>query len=73
MRVLAVSDEEVPGLALASSTLRPDLILGAGDLPGALTVLSGLPGPAAEAMKPWTGRAQALLDARTALAAMARG
>ncbi|CAM3314575.1 metallophosphoesterase family protein [Tsukamurella hominis] len=35
MRVLAVSDEEVPGLALASSTLRPDLILGAGDLPGA--------------------------------------
>lgn len=34
MRVLAVSDEEVRGLALASSTLRPDLILGAGDLPG---------------------------------------
>lgn len=34
MRVLAVSDEEVPGLALASSTLRPDLILGAGDLTG---------------------------------------
>ncbi|ADG77834.1 Metallophosphoesterase OS=Tsukamurella paurometabola (strain ATCC 8368 / DSM / CCUG 35730 /CIP 100753 / JCM 10117 / KCTC 9821 / NBRC 16120 / NCIMB 702349/ NCTC 13040) OX=521096 GN=Tpau_1203 PE=4 SV=1 [Tsukamurella paurometabola] len=35
MRVLAVSDEEVPGLTLASTTLRPDLILGAGDLPGA--------------------------------------
>lgn len=35
MRVLAVSDEEVPGLALASSTLEPDLIMGAGDLPGA--------------------------------------
>ncbi|WP_040766255.1 metallophosphoesterase [Tsukamurella sp. 1534] len=34
MRVLAVSDEEVPALALASSTLQPDLILGAGDLPG---------------------------------------
>ncbi|MET9328914.1 metallophosphoesterase [Tsukamurella sp. NPDC003166] len=34
MRVLAVSDEEVPGLALASSALRPDLILGAGDLSG---------------------------------------
>ncbi|GAB3133293.1 metallophosphoesterase [Tsukamurella serpentis] len=34
MRVLAVSDEPVPGLALASSTLAPELILGAGDLPG---------------------------------------
>ncbi|GAA1075377.1 metallophosphoesterase family protein [Tsukamurella spumae] len=34
MRVLAVSDEEVPGLALASSELVPDLILGAGDLSG---------------------------------------
>lgn len=34
MRVLAVSDEEVTGLALPSSTLRPDLILGAGDLRG---------------------------------------
>ena len=47
--------------------------LEAGDLAGAVAALDGLDGPAAQAMAPWRAHAQALLDARAALAAMARG
>ena len=48
--------------------------LDAGDLAGALAALKGLAGPAAAAMADWVGQAQALLDARAALASMtARG
>lgn len=47
--------------------------LEAGDLEGAVHALDGLTGPARAAMSDWTGRAQALLDARAAVAAMARG
>ena len=48
-------------------------LLAAGDLPGALTVLKTLQGPAATAMANWTSQAQALVDARQALAQMAAG
>ena len=47
--------------------------LDAGDLAGTLKALEALDGPAAQAMAPWRGQAQALLDARAALAEMARG
>lgn len=43
----------------------------AGDLKGAIEVLGRLNGPAAEAVRDWTGRAQALIEARAALAALA--
>ena len=45
--------------------------LDAGDLAGTLKALAGLSGPAAAAMANWRGRAQALLDARSALVEMA--
>ncbi|MCB8877355.1 COG4223 family protein [Acidisoma silvae] len=48
-------------------------LLAAGDLPGALTVLKMLQGPAATAMTVWVSQAQALVDARQALAQMAAG
>ena len=47
--------------------------LDAGDLAGALAALRPLDGQAAEVMAEWRARAQALLDARAALAGMARG
>ncbi len=47
--------------------------LEAGDLAGAVAALNGLAGPAAAAMADWTSQARALLEARSALAAMARG
>jgi hypothetical protein len=46
--------------------------LDAGDLGGALAALDGLDAPAAKAMAGWRAQAQALLDARAALAATAR-
>ncbi len=46
-------------------------LLAAGDLPGTLAVLATLQGPAATAMAPWMADAQALVDARQALAQMA--
>jgi hypothetical protein len=45
--------------------------LDAGDLTGAVQSLDGLAGPAAAAIKPWRDQAQALLDARAALAKLA--
>jgi hypothetical protein len=47
--------------------------LEAGDLAGAVAALDALDGPAAQAMADWRAKAQSLLDARAALAAMARG
>ena len=47
--------------------------LDAGDLQGALAALDSLDPGAAPAMAPWRRDAQALLDARAALAALARG
>ena len=48
-------------------------LLDAGDLPGAVTALDGLAGPAAAAMAPWRAQAQSLLDARAALITAANG
>ncbi|HUZ65003.1 MAG TPA: mitofilin family membrane protein [Acetobacteraceae bacterium] len=45
--------------------------LDAGDLAGAVAALGRLQGPAKQAMAGWAGQAQALLDARAALAALA--
>ena len=50
---------------------RARTALDAGDLAGAVTVLSTLSGPPAQAMAPWLGQAKALLEARAALAALA--
>jgi hypothetical protein len=47
--------------------------LEAGDLAGAVSALDALDGPAAQAMADWRAKAQSLLDARAALAAMAHG
>ena len=44
--------------------------LNAGDLGGAVALLGGLDAGAAQAMAPWRERAEALLAARGALAAM---
>jgi hypothetical protein len=46
--------------------------LDAGDLAGAVTALDGLDPGAAKAMADWRARAQSLLDARAALASLAR-
>lgn len=54
--------------ALAASRQRLD----AGDLAGAVASLSGLNAPAAAAMAGWRDRAEALLAARAALAALER-
>jgi hypothetical protein len=45
--------------------------LDAGDLGGAVAAVSGLTGPAAQAMAPWLENAKALLEARQALDSMA--
>ena len=45
--------------------------LDASDLPGALKALDSLPDPAKAAMADWIARAQSLVDARRAIAAMA--
>lgn len=45
--------------------------LDAGDLAGAVGALAALSGPSAEEVAPWRARAQSLLDARAALAALA--
>jgi hypothetical protein len=50
---------------------RAQAALDAGDLAGALGVLATLPAPAAAAMAEWRAQAQALLDARAALAKLA--
>jgi len=47
--------------------------LGAGDLAGSVAALDALDGGAAQAMADWRARAQSLLDARAALASLARG
>lgn len=47
--------------------------LEAGDLAGAVAALDGLDAEAARGIAPWRGMAQSLLDARAALAGLARG
>jgi uroporphyrinogen-III synthase len=65
--------EVVVGPPAAETLGAAQTKLDAGDLAGAVAALKGLDAPAAQAMAGWTDEARALLDARTALAAMARG
>lgn len=66
-------DQVVVGNPVAGPLSRAKEAVDAGDLQGAVTTLGSLTGAAAAAMKPWVDQAQALLDARAALAQMARG
>ena len=58
---------------IAGVLARARELLDAGDLQGTLQALDGLSGPAAEAMQPWRTQAQALVDARAALATQTAG
>lgn len=60
---------DVAGGVLARARQRLD----AGDLEGTVRALDGLSSPARAAMGDWIGRAQSLIDARAAVAEMARG
>lgn len=66
---LRQGDRVLVGDPIAGVLARARERLDAGDLDGTLKALDGLAGPAAEAMQPWRAQAQALVDARAALAA----
>ncbi len=66
-------DRVVVGAPAAEVLGQARARLDAGDLAGAVAALDGLDGPAAQAMAGWRAQAQSLLDARAALAQMARG
>lgn len=70
-------DRVVLGDPIAGVLAHAQTLLDAGDLSGCLRVLDarpgGLAGPAQAAMADWTAQAQALVDARAALASMAGG
>ena len=66
-------DRVVVGDPISGVLAHARRTLDAGDLAGTVAALDGLAGPAAEAMQPWRDQAQALLDARAALANLARG
>jgi hypothetical protein len=61
-------DRVIVGDPAAGTIARARRTLEAGDLPGAVAVLSTLQGPAAREFSTWQAQAQALLDARAALA-----
>ncbi len=64
-------DQVIVGDPAAGVIARARHALDAGDLAGATGALRELTGPPASAFAPWTQRAQALLDARAALATLA--
>ena len=64
-------DRVVLGDPVAGLLAHARQALEAGDLSGAVATLDGLTGPAAAAMADWVSQARGLLDARSALAAMA--
>lgn len=66
-------DHVVVGDAVSGILAQAQSQLDAGDLAGTVATLGQLSGPAASAMTPWRQRAQALLDARSALLSLARG
>lgn len=66
-------DKVVLGAPAAGILADAQAKLNAGDLAGTVRTLGTLDGSAAAAMADWRGKAQALLDARAALAKMARG
>ncbi len=63
-------DRVIVGDPAAGTIARAQRALDAGDLAGAVSALSALQGPAAQAMAGWLDRARSLLAARAALAAM---
>jgi hypothetical protein len=66
-------DKVVVGAPAATVLAQAQGRLDAGDIAGAVTTLGALDGPAAQAIAGWREQAQALLDARAALAKMANG
>jgi hypothetical protein len=64
-------DHVIVGDPASGVIARARSALQAGDLAGAASALDALTGPAAQAMAEWKSQAQALLDARAALAALA--
>ncbi len=66
-------DKVVLGAPAAETIGQARERLDAGDLAGAVAALGALDGSAAQAMADWRDQAQALIDARAALAGMARG
>lgn len=68
---LREGDRVILGDPAAGVIARARSALLAGDLAGAVAALGALIGPAAQAMAEWKSQAQALLDARAALAVMA--
>ena len=68
---LREGDRVIVGDPAAGVIARARQSLVAGDLHGAVAALDDLNGPAAQAMASWKSRAQALLDARAALANLA--
>ncbi len=68
---LRQGDHVILGDPAAGVIARAHAALDAGDLAGAVAALNALSGPAAAATADWKAQAQALLDARKALADMA--
>ncbi len=68
---LREGDHVIVGDPASGVIARARSALLAGDLAGAVSALDALSGPAAQAMAGWKSQAQALLDARAALAVMA--
>lgn len=66
-------DKVVLGAPAAETIGQARERLDAGDLAGAVAALGALDGPAAQAMADWRDQAKALVEARAALAGMARG
>ena len=66
-------EEVVFGDAAAAEIERARRALEAGDIEGALRLLTRLPAPAREAMRGWTSQAEALVAARAALRALPPG
>ena len=64
-------DRVIAGDPIAGVLARARVAIEAGDLPAALTALQGLSGPPKAAMAAWVNHAQAVVDARTALAQLA--
>ena len=69
--VVRQGDQVLVGDPAAGVLARAQQEVSVDDLKSAVTDLSKLRGPAADAVRDWMGQAQALLDARAALAALA--
>ncbi len=70
---LREGDRVLVGDPVTGTLAKARRALDGNDLAAALAALQGLSGPPRDAMAEWMGQAQGLLDARAALAQMARG